>query len=362
MFRKATRVATCIIAASVTLGCFNVANVNAATTSKKTSSTNVTQEKLPIAGFSLAVSSTLDGKDSNSIETPRESVKSAAVVQTSDKVIVYQNNDDKSQEVGKLYNNNLVEIISNKKGWAKVISRNLTGYVKSDCLKSDKSLLESAAKKTAKVKTETLKLRENSSTDSRVISLLGINEVYVITNDSVTGWVKINTPAGEGFVSAEFVDVTKEYTYGETLQEEKDRLQKEAEAAAAQKKAEEEAAAAEYARTHGNQAALSFAQQYVGNRYVWGGTSVTNGIDCSGYVMQVFAKYGVSLPHSSAAIRGYGKAVKASEMQPGDVVCYEGHVGIYAGNGRLLSALNSRKGITYCSVNYKPIITVRRML
>ncbi|WP_051604819.1 C40 family peptidase [Lachnobacterium bovis] len=362
MFKKTTRVATCIIAASVTLGCLNLTSVNAATTSKTTSTTNVTQENLPIAGFSLAVSSTLDGKDNKGNETPRESVKKSAVVQTSDKVIVYTTNNEKSQEVGRLYNNNLVEVISNKKGWAKISSRNLTGYVKNDCLKKDKSLLESAAKRTAKVKTETLKLRENSSTDSRIVSLLGIDEVYSVTDESVTGWVKINTPAGEGFVSNEFVDVTREYTYGETLQEEKDRLQREAEEAAARKKAEEEAAAAEYARTHGNQAALSFAQQYVGNRYVWGGTSLTNGIDCSGYVMQVFAKYGVSLPHSSAAIRGYGKAVKTSEMQPGDVVCYQGHVGIYAGNGRLLSALNSRKGITYCSVNYKPIITVRRML
>ena len=78
--------------------------------------------------------------------------------------------------------------------------------------------------------------------------------------------------------------------------------------------------------------------------------------------MQVFARYGVSLPHSSSAIRGYGRSVSYSDMQPGDVVCYDGHVGIYAGGGRLLSTLNQASGITYNSVNYKQIITIRRML
>ncbi|MCD8190796.1 MAG: C40 family peptidase [Clostridiales bacterium] len=99
----------------------------------------------------------------------------------------------------------------------------------------------------------------------------------------------------------------------------------------------------------------------MGNPYVWGGTSLTNGCDCSGFVKSVFAHFGISLPHSSSAIRSYGKAVSYSEMQVGDVVCYSGHVGIYAGNGKLLSALGKKYGITYCSVNYKSIITIRRM-
>ncbi|MCD7820690.1 MAG: C40 family peptidase [Clostridiales bacterium] len=99
----------------------------------------------------------------------------------------------------------------------------------------------------------------------------------------------------------------------------------------------------------------------MGNPYVWGGTSLTNGCDCSGFVKSVFAHFGISLPHSSSAIRSYGKSVSYSDMQVGDVVCYSGHVGIYAGNGQLLSALGKKYGITYCSVNYKSIITIRRM-
>ncbi|SFG19320.1 Cell wall-associated hydrolase, NlpC family [Lachnospiraceae bacterium C7] len=106
---------------------------------------------------------------------------------------------------------------------------------------------------------------------------------------------------------------------------------------------------------------LGYASQFVGGPYKWGGTSLTNGCDCSGFVMGVYAHFGKGLPHSSAAMRGVGQAVSVNNMQPGDIVCYAGHVGIYAGNGQLLSALNSSKGITYCSVNYKPILAVRRL-
>jgi cell wall-associated NlpC family hydrolase len=105
----------------------------------------------------------------------------------------------------------------------------------------------------------------------------------------------------------------------------------------------------------------AYASQFVGNPYVWGGTSLTNGCDCSGFVMQVYAHFGVSLPHSSASLRSVGRAVSVSDMQVGDIVCYSGHVGIYAGDGLLLSALGAKYGITYNSVHYKTILAVRRI-
>ncbi|MBQ1749011.1 MAG: C40 family peptidase, partial [Lachnospiraceae bacterium] len=89
--------------------------------------------------------------------------------------------------------------------------------------------------------------------------------------------------------------------------------------------------------------------------------SLTNGTDCSGYVMSVYKAFGVSLPHSSSAMRGVGTGVSVSDMQPGDIVCYSGHVGIYAGNGQLLNASTPSTGIKYSSVNYKPILSVRRV-
>lgn len=107
-------------------------------------------------------------------------------------------------------------------------------------------------------------------------------------------------------------------------------------------------------------AIISYASQFVGNPYVWGGNSLTNGIDCSGFVHQVLAHFGISSPRYSASFRSFGKAVSQENMQVGDILCYSGHVGFYAGGGQLLSALGKDYGITYCSAYYKPILAVRR--
>ena len=107
-------------------------------------------------------------------------------------------------------------------------------------------------------------------------------------------------------------------------------------------------------------AIISYASQFVGNPYVWGGNSLTNGIDCSGFVHQVLAHFGISSPRYSASFRSFGKTVSQENMQVGDILCYSGHVGFYAGGGQLLSALGKDYGITYCSAYYKPILAVRR--
>ena len=105
-----------------------------------------------------------------------------------------------------------------------------------------------------------------------------------------------------------------------------------------------------------------YALQFVGNPYVWGGTSLTKGVDCSGFVMQVYAHYGISLPHSSSALRSVGRGVSYSEAQPGDIVCYSGHVGIYIGGGQIVHASNPRDGIKVSSATYKNILAVRRVM
>lgn len=112
-------------------------------------------------------------------------------------------------------------------------------------------------------------------------------------------------------------------------------------------------------------AVASYACQFIGNPYVYGGTSLTSGCDCSGFVMSVYAHFGVSLPHSSSGLRSVGYAVSVSDMQPGDIVCYSGHVGIYVGNNTIVNASNSKPypagGIKYTSATYKSIVAVRRI-
>lgn len=110
---------------------------------------------------------------------------------------------------------------------------------------------------------------------------------------------------------------------------------------------------------------IEYASQFEGNRYVWGGTDLENGIDCSGFVMRVYEHFGYSLPHSSAAQRSVGYAVTLEEIELGDIVCYPGHVGLYAGDGQIINASNSapypKGGIKYSDLRVGSIVAIRRL-
>ena len=111
------------------------------------------------------------------------------------------------------------------------------------------------------------------------------------------------------------------------------------------------------------QSVVNYACQFVCNPYVWGGTSLTNGADCSGFIMSIYAKFGVSLPHSSGAMAGCGRGVSYSEAMPGDIICYAGHVAIYMGGGQIVHASNAKDGIKISgNAAYRPIVAVRRVL
>lgn len=111
------------------------------------------------------------------------------------------------------------------------------------------------------------------------------------------------------------------------------------------------------------QAVVDFACQFVGNPYVWGGTSLTNGADCSGFIMSVYKNFGVDLPHSSKAMRQCGIGVTLEDALPGDIVCYDGHVAIYMGNNYIIHAANKRDGIKISKpADYRTILTIRRVL
>ena len=313
--------------------------------------------------------------------TDAEPVKSAyadtAVAQVSDSVNIRASADENSESLGKLYNNGIGTVLeTTDNGWYKIQSGSVTGYVKGDyVVVGDDALVQSAGRRVATVNTETLKVRTTASTDAEVLGLVSREDDLTVVDESTAGWVGVSTADGTGYVSTDYVTLDTEFTYAESKEEEAARLAKEE----AERKAAAAAAAASSRKSSGGSyytggsssyaspsgsggsAVVGYASQFVGNPYVYGGSSLTNGTDCSGFVMSVYSAFGVGLPHSSSAMRGVGYGVDVNSMQAGDIVCYSGHVGIYTGNGTIVNALNSSSGITYTNVNYSPILAVRRI-
>lgn len=274
-----------------------------------------------------------------------------------------------SASLGKIYKNNAAIVLEDLGDWYKVTSGNLTGYIAAKYVTvGDAAICKKAATITAKITTNSLRLRKKASTSSGIYTLLGKGSKVTVLDDSTEGWLKVKYKSYTGYISADYADVTITYEYGETKAEEKARLKKEEEAkkkAEEEKKKQEQAEKDKYKDPTGKdgQAVIDYALQFVGNKYVWGGESLTKGVDCSGFVMKVYEKFGIKLPHSSYKLRSVGKAVKASDLQPGDIICYSGHVALYIGNGKIVHAANKKDGIKISNnYKYKKVLAIRRVL
>ena len=319
---------------------------------------------------------------------------------------------------GKLYRGAAATIEKTKGDWVKISSGSVNGYIKKEYLaigEEAEKVAEKFGKKIATVNTTTLKVRQKKSTESLVVTLIPDEESYNVVNE-FDKWVKIKVDGDtKGYVAKEYVDISIEFDDAISIKEEKEAARRKAEAEAAAAEAEAAAAAYEQSQqsyseptqqsyqqsdsgssnsgssnsgssnsgssnggsstgsTYKNQGTgtgsdvAAYAQKFVGNPYVYGGTSLTKGADCSGFVMSVYARFGYSLPRVAASQAGSGTKVSLDSVQPGDLIFYGGssginHVAMYVGNGTVVHASNETDGIKYSDMFYRTPTCARRII
>ena len=249
--------------------------------------------------------------------------------------------------IGKLPKNGACEVLSEENNWFYMTSGEVSGYVSGDYLLTGEEAYIKAkelATLTATALTGGLNVREQPNTDCKVVDQMPEGEELEVL-EQLDGWVKVDFDGEEAYVSADYVTVEYKLIHAMTMSEVRF------------------GAGVSDVRA----SIVSTALQYVGNKYVWGGTSLTKGVDCSGFTMQIYGKYGFKLPHYSGSQAGYGKKVSLADAKPGDLVFYSNgksinHVAIYMGNGQIVHAANARSGIKISKVNYRTPTTIRNII
>ena len=253
--------------------------------------------------------------------------------------------------IGTLSDGSACEILETLEGWYKISSGGITGYVKSEYILTGDAAKEAAmshAELMAIVHADRLNARTEPSTDAKIWTQISENERYHVA-EQLDGWVKIEfDEGGEGdgndeissaYVSSEFVEVR--YALSEAI-----------------KFSPTEESASLRSRI------VNYAMKFLGNPYVWGGTSLTRGADCSGFTMSVMKNFGISLPHYSGSQANSGTRIKSSQMKPGDLIFYGSsrgrinHVAMYIGNGQIIHAASRRSGIKISTWNYRTPVCI----
>lgn len=308
---------------------------------------------------------------------------------------------EEGEILGKLYDDSVGRKLDEENGWYYIESGSVKGYVKAEFVLTGEAAeirAREVGTRLAEVTTTTLKVRKEATIESAVLGLVPGGDILNVLEE-VDGWVKVDVEEGTGYVSADYVNVYTENVEAESKEEEAARLKKEAEERRKAEEAAKEALKQQTANKPTNKPAsgsqnnmsngesgsvtenppsssgdsenatelgmeiADYAMQFIGNPYVYGGTSLTNGADCSGFVQSVYKHFGISLPRTSGEQGSSGRAVEGLEYaKPGDLVWYSGHIGIYIGGGKIVHASNPKNGIITSDATYRKILGIRRII
>ena len=255
--------------------------------------------------------------------------------------------DETSSIVGKMKADSACEIIGYEGDWAQITSGKVEGYVKAEYLLTGEAAVAKAYevyRTIATVQTDGLRIRLEPNTESTIIAVVSNGEEIEVEED-LGDWVHVSVDGEDGYVSAEYVTVADQLEDAMTLEEIRYGM----------------------GVSDARVSLVNEALKYVGNPYVWGGTSLTKGADCSGFVLSIYRQFGISLPHSSSAQSNYGRRISASEAKPGDLFFYGSgrrisHVAIYIGNGQIVHASSRKTGIKISNAFYRTPICVTSLI
>lgn len=249
---------------------------------------------------------------------------------------------DKSKIYYILLRGKKVTVVNSTGNWYKVKYKSTYGYIRKIYVSLESSSSGSSSlAKTGTVKAYYLNMRESGSTKAKIIKVLKKGTKVTILKTG-TSWYKIKYDGKTGYVKKGYISTGSTTSSGSSLSK----------------------VSSSSSNKVTGESVVAYAKKFVGNRYVWGGTSLTNGADCSGFTMSVYRNFGYSLPRTSYAQRTAGRAVGSLALaKPGDLICYSGHVAIYAGNNKIVHAANSRRGIVYGdAATFTRILAIRRII
>ena len=293
--------------------------------------------------------------------------KNTAVAVSKDDVInIRKSPSGNGKKIAKMENGDAVNIIGNSKdgNWVKVKSGKAKGYVWKKSLVKGGVKVEKLADKYAttyaelKDSVDVLNLRKKKSLSASIVTQLKDDDVCTVIKEGEK-WLKVRVNGRKGYVARKYTDTYRKFDTATILDTKKKQ-------AASEDAAEETLSFSKSDEKLGNQI-VNYALKFVGNPYVYGGSSLTHGTDCSGFTMSVFKKFGISLPRTSGAQSGVGKKISPSSARAGDLIFYASgghvnHVALCIGGGRVVHASNPRTGIKTSNMYYRKPYCARRVL